>query len=117
MNMNEGLTEIRPATADEQIRQWTERQAEYYKALNESLCVDGLEIENIGIGLEAHVYGMNVLRAMAKANGCAWRIVDRNDDTYPWRMEIIVNGVKFYAIGEDEDLTPDELKYMKEQEA
>ena len=119
MNMTEGIAEIRPATADEQIAQWARRQAALLKELMETLTVGDMEFENISYGgePEAHIFGMDALRAIAKATGCAWRITDRQDDMYPWRMEVIIDGVPLYAIGEDEDLTPDELKHMKEQEA
>ena len=116
--MNEGITEIRPATTDEQIAQWARRQAALLKELMEPLTVDDMEFENISYGRqpEAHVHGMNTLRAIAKATGCAWRITDRHDEMYPWRMEVIIDGITLYAIGRDEDLTLDELKHMREDE-
>lgn len=116
--MTEGITEIRPATADEQIVAWMDRQIQLNREILEPLHVGDLTIENISnSNASIHVWKMEHVRVLANASGEAWTIQERKGQFYPYEMRIRHNGCTFYALGKKDELTPEELQWLEDQEA
>lgn len=120
MNMNEGLTEIRPATADEQIRAWLDRHIELHEALAEELYIEDIVAEECNARYkEIHILDVAAVRRMAKACNAAWAVrrLAVEGLTHTHEIRFSYKGWKIFDVCTPDELTPEELKWLEEQEA
>ena len=116
----EGITEIRPASTDELLRNWMDRQIELHREIAEPFYFEDSVLEECGIDAATiHVYGFACVRALAKAAGAAWR-VDRlkyaNKDLCPYRLSFVYKGCTFFDLGDDDELNDKERAFLAAQE-
>lgn len=118
--MNEGITEIRPATTDEQLRAWLDRHIQLHKELNDPLYFEDVVAEECAADFnQIHVYDVKVVRRLAKAVNAAWTVRGLRcpDIEYQYWLGFKYKGFDVFGVCNKDDLTPEELKWLEEQEA